>query len=78
MPVADYSLLEFLLALLQMAYWVFPAAFEHIAEVYGPISLRIMFAGCMTLIHFLIIELVVVTFKRLLVARFQRLWRWQA
>jgi hypothetical protein len=78
MPVGDYSLFEFSLALLHMVNWVFPSVFEHIAEVYGPISLRIMFAGCMTLIHFLIIELVVVTFKRLLVARFQRLWRWQA
>lgn len=77
MPVEDYSLFEFLLALLHMVNWVFPSVIEHIAEVYGPISLRIMFAGCMTLIHFLIIEFVVVTVKRLVRARIQRLWNWR-
>lgn len=78
MPVADYSLLEFFLALLQMAYWVFPAAFEHIAEVYGPISLRIMFQGFIMLMQFLVFEYVIVSLKRYIRARFQRLWRWQA
>lgn len=78
MPLADYSLLEFALALVQMGYWLFPSVFEHIADVYGPISLRIMFEGCIVLIQFLIIEFVVVTVKRFLRARFQRLWRWLA
>lgn len=77
MPLAEYSLLEFNLALLQMAYWVFPSVFEHIADVYGPISLRIMFAGCITLVNFLIIEFVVVSLKRFVRARIQRLLRWQ-
>jgi hypothetical protein len=78
MPVADYSLLEFSLALLQMAYWIFPAVFEHIAQVYGPISLRILFEGFIALIHFLVFEFIVVSLKRFILARFQRLWRWRA
>jgi hypothetical protein len=52
--------------------------FIYIAEVYGPISIRIMLEGSIALIHFVIFEYIVVSVKRLLVARFQRFWRWQA
>jgi hypothetical protein len=78
MPVTDYPLLEFTLVLFQIAYQMFPAAFLHLAEVYGPISLRIMLEGSIALIHFLIFEYIVVTIKRFLIARLQRLWTWQA
>jgi len=78
MPFSDYPLLEFSLALLQILYQIFPAVFIYIAEVYGPISIRIMLEGSIALIHFVIFEYIVVSVKRLLVARFQRFWRWQA